>query len=118
MSKRKVTDQNDFVAVVATAARAQDELVTEGGFYGIVEAPTSSGAVANGADFTLVIRGRFRVPKDANAINQGAKVYYDSANKRVAAADGGPGWKIIGRAVKAALAAATEVEIDLMPELN
>lgn len=118
MSKRKVTDINDFVEVTATAALTQDQLVLEGGFVGIVEAPTSSGAVANGEVCTLLIRGRFKVPKDANAINQGAVVYYDAANKRVAAADGGPGWKKIGRAVTAALAAATEVTIDLMPELN
>lgn len=118
MSKRKVTDINDFVAVVATAARTQDELVQEGGFTGIVEAPTSSGTVANGSDYTLIIRGRYRLPKVAGAINQGAKVYYDAANKKVSAVDGGPGWTVVGRAAVAALAGDAEVVVDLMPELN
>lgn len=111
MSTMQITDKNDFITATFGVDAAAGALVNQGGHYGV-----SPNAVANGAVGVVVIRGRWRVPKATGAATtQGGKAYYDTG--KVYTTDDSGARKAIGKFVEVAGSSATEVVIDLMPEL-
>ena len=67
--------------------------------------------IAQGQRGPFCLTGKFEFPKDANAITEGARVYWDNTNKVVTATAGGNA--LIGVATLAALAATTTVHVRL-----
>ncbi|MEG3167514.1 DUF2190 family protein [Sphingomonas sp. LB3N6] len=67
--------------------------------------------IAQGQRGPFCLTGKFEFPKDANAIAEGARVYWDNTNKVVTATAAGN--TLIGVATLAALAATTTVHVRL-----
>jgi len=67
--------------------------------------------IAQGQRGPFCLTGKFELPKDANAIAEGARVYWDNTNKVVTATAGAN--TLIGVATLAALAATTTVHVRL-----
>ena len=67
--------------------------------------------IAQGQRGPFCLTGKFELPKDANAIAEGARVYWDNTNKVVTATAGTN--TLIGVATLAALAATTTVHVRL-----
>lgn len=111
MSTMQVTDKNDFITATFSADAAAGDLVNQGGHFGV-----SPNKVVSGAVGVVVIRGRWRVPKATGAATvQGNKAYFEAG--AVYTTDNSGARKAIGKFVEVAASAATEVVIDLMPEL-
>jgi predicted RecA/RadA family phage recombinase len=67
--------------------------------------------IAQGQRGPFCLTGKFEMPKDANAIAEGARVYWDNTNKVVTATANGN--TLIGVATLAALAATSTVHVRL-----
>ncbi len=67
--------------------------------------------IAQGQRGPFCLTGKFELPKDANAIAEGARVYWDNTNRVVTATANGN--TLIGVATLAALAATTTVHVRL-----
>jgi len=67
--------------------------------------------IAQGSRGPFCLTGKFELPKDANAIAEGARVYWDNTAKVVTATAAGN--TLIGVATLAALAATTTVHVRL-----
>ncbi len=67
--------------------------------------------VAQGARGPFCLTGKFDLPKDGNAIAEGARVYWDNTNKVVTATSAGN--TLIGVCTLAALAATTTAHVRL-----
>ncbi len=67
--------------------------------------------IAQGQRGPFCLTGKFEFPKDANAIAEGARVYWDNTNKVVTATAAGN--TLIGACTTAALAATTTVHVRL-----
>jgi len=68
-------------------------------------------AIAQGVRGPFCLTGKFEMPKDANAINEGARVYWDNTNKVVTATSAGN--TLIGACTQAALAGDTTAHVRL-----
>lgn len=68
-------------------------------------------AIAAGVRGPFCLTGKFELPKDANAIGEGVRVYWDNANKVVTATAAGN--TLIGVCTLAALAATTTAHVRL-----
>ena len=67
--------------------------------------------IAQGQRGPFCLTGKFEMPKDANAIAEGARVYWDNTNKVITATANGN--TLVGVATLAALAATTTVHVRL-----
>ncbi len=67
--------------------------------------------IAQGARGPFCLTGKFELPKDANAINEGARVYWDNTAKVVTETSAGN--TLIGACTLAALAATTTAHVRL-----
>ncbi len=67
--------------------------------------------IAQGQRGPFCLTGKFEFPKDANAIAEGARVYWDNTNKVMTATANGN--TLVGVATLAALAATTTVHVRL-----
>lgn len=67
--------------------------------------------IAQGVRGPFCLTGKFEFPKDANAIAEGARVYWDNTNRVVTAT--ATNNTLIGACVLSALAAATTVHVRL-----
>jgi predicted RecA/RadA family phage recombinase len=67
--------------------------------------------IAQGQRGPFCLTGKFEMPKDANAIAEGARVYWDNTNKVMTATANGN--TLVGVATLAALAATTTVHVRL-----
>lgn len=67
--------------------------------------------IAQGQRGPFCLTGKFELPKDANAIAEGARVYWDNTNKVMTATANGN--TLVGVATLAALAATTTVHVRL-----
>ncbi len=67
--------------------------------------------IAQGQRGPFCLTGKFEFPKDANAIAEGARVYWDNTNRVVTATAAGN--TLIGACTTAALAATTTVHVRL-----
>lgn len=67
--------------------------------------------IAQGTRGPFCLTGKFEMPKDANAIAEGARVYWDNTNKVMTATANGN--TLVGVATLAALAATTTVHVRL-----
>lgn len=69
--------------------------------------------IAQGARGPFCLTGKFELPKDANAIAEGARVYWDNTNRVVTASNGGGANTLIGVCTLAALAATGTAHVRL-----
>ena len=67
--------------------------------------------IAQGQRGPFCLTGKFEMPKDANAIAEGARVYWDNTNKVMTATANGN--TLVGVATLAVLAATTTVHVRL-----
>lgn len=69
--------------------------------------------VAQGARGPFSLTGKFALPKDANAIGEGVRVYWDNTARVVTASAAGGANPLIGVATVAAIAGAATVAVRL-----
>lgn len=100
--EQTVVDYTPSAAVVAGDVVVQGELV------GVALHPIDANTLGG-----LAVTGVFVVEKDNTSIGAGALVYWDNTNKKATAT--ATGNKLMGKAVKAALAADTKVTVLLTP---
>lgn len=96
-------DDQLFTAPYAVASGAGALI---GATFGIAKV-----AIAQGQRGPFSLTGKFELPKDANAIGEGVRVYWDNTNKVVTATSTNN--TLIGVATAAALAGATTVHVRL-----
>lgn len=104
--KNYVCEGDTFVVPAVTAAVASGDVVIVSDLVGVAKS-----AAAIGEDVVCQQEGCFALPKDAAAIAQGVKVYFDTTAKTATATMGAN--KLIGRARSAALAGDTTVNVIL-----
>lgn len=92
--------------LTAPVALASGAGALVGAIFGVAKMNIAQG---QRGPFSLV--GKFELPKDANAIGEGARVYWDNTNRVVTASSAGN--TLIGVATAAALAGATVAHIRL-----
>lgn len=92
--------------LTAPVALASGAAALIGAIFGVAKVN-----IAQGQRGPFCLTGKFELPKDANAIAEGARVYWDNTNRVVTATAAGN--TLIGVATLAALAATTTVHVRL-----
>lgn len=104
---KNFVQEGDNITVTAPAAVSSGAGVLVGSLFGVAVADA-----ANGAAVTVSTRGVFGLAKkSAQAVSQGAKVYWDNTNSECTTT--ATGNTLIGVATTAALAADTTVDVRL-----
>lgn len=96
-----------MIDVTATAAVSSGDVVVVGDMIGV-----ASVDAAIGEKFALAVWGVFEVAKEAAAISEGAKVYWDAGDGEVKASSGG-GAVPMGYCVGGALVSDAKIKVAL-----
>lgn len=104
---KNYVQRGDTLTLTAPETVVSGALLIVGSFVGVAAHDAD-----NGDDVETSLTGVFTLPKAAGALSQGAKLYWDSANKNVVSVASGN--TLIGHAVTVSASGSSEVNVRLI----